>query len=150
MALLKLKATKPFRYASRALAVGDEFEATSRDARVLHAIRKAEYVRSPASVPAPNSAVAKKIAARAKPASPAKAAVKPVGAVTTADIPPVGPTPTLPDTDAAAREEANAKELRTARAEYEASMGKRPFPGWDVATIRQKMADKEDAEGDDK
>lgn len=37
----RMTATKPFRYAARALKVGDEFTASRRDARLLEAIGKA-------------------------------------------------------------------------------------------------------------
>lgn len=136
MALLKLKATKPFRYASRALAVGDEFEASSRDARVLHAIRKAEYVRAEGRVAAPPARVVARAKAAAEPAKPKEPAVS-------------APAPTLPDADAAARAEASAEELRTAREDYRAAMGKQPGPQWDVATIRQRMADAADAKSEE-
>lgn len=138
MALLKLKATKPFRYASRALAVGDQFEASSRDARVLTAIRKAEYVRAEGKVAAPPA----RVVARAKAATAAEPA-KPKEPTTSAA------PPSLPDPEAAARQEAAAEELKTARTEYEAAMGKRPGPQWDVATIRQRMADAADAKSDE-
>lgn len=38
----KLVATKPFRYASRTLRPGDEFEASERDANLLKRVRRAE------------------------------------------------------------------------------------------------------------
>lgn len=38
----KLIARKPFRYASRALRPGEEFEASERDARLLKAVKRAE------------------------------------------------------------------------------------------------------------
>lgn len=31
-------------------------------------------------------------------------------------------------------------DIKTVRAEYEAKMGKRPFPGWDAAELRRRMA----------
>lgn len=59
----KLRATKEFRYSTRRLLPGDVFEASSRDARLLLAVRKAEVVREPAIVPPPPPEVAAKIAA---------------------------------------------------------------------------------------
>lgn len=38
----RLVAKKPFRYASRALQPGEEFEASARDARLLKAVKRAE------------------------------------------------------------------------------------------------------------
>jgi hypothetical protein len=39
-----MQATKPFRYATRALAAGETFEANRRDARTLAAIGKAREI----------------------------------------------------------------------------------------------------------
>jgi hypothetical protein len=39
--MMQLKALKPFRYARRALRPGDVFEATSKDGRLLKAVRRA-------------------------------------------------------------------------------------------------------------
>lgn len=39
---MKLIATKPLLYAGQSLNVGDEFEASEKDAKLLKAIRKAE------------------------------------------------------------------------------------------------------------
>lgn len=33
------------------------------------------------------------------------------------------------------------EDIAVVRAEYEAKMGKRPFNGWDIATLREKMAE---------
>jgi hypothetical protein len=33
-----------------------------------------------------------------------------------------------------------AEDITAVRAEYETVVGKRPFYGWDVSTLRQKMA----------
>jgi hypothetical protein len=41
---MKLRALKPFRYATRAIAPGDEFTARRGDARVLVGIGKAERI----------------------------------------------------------------------------------------------------------
>ena len=47
---MRLIACKPFTYSTRALVVGQDFEASSRDARVLVAIGKArKYVAPPVS-----------------------------------------------------------------------------------------------------
>lgn len=32
-------------------------------------------------------------------------------------------------------------ELKACRAEYQAKMGKRPFPGWDAAELKRRMGD---------
>lgn len=80
---MKLMTTKPLRYANRSMATDTEFEANSRDARVLVAIGKARYVD----------------------------------------------------------EAQAADDLSSLRAEYQRKLGKRPFNGWDAATLKQKIAE---------
>lgn len=81
----RMTATRPFRYASRALKPGDVFTALCRDARLLEAIGKARrYVPEPAK--------------------------------------------------------SGDDELAGLRAEYQRIVGRRPFHGWDAATLREKMA----------
>lgn len=143
MALLKLKATKPFRYASRALAVGDQFEATSRDARLLTAIRKAEYVRAEANVSPPPARVAAKARAAMEPAKPAEDTKAQGHGYFVGDKPKTADT-----SDQDKTLDIAAEDLKTARAEYREKMGKMPGPQWDVATIRQRMADAADADGE--
>lgn len=66
--MIPMKATKALTYNTRRLLPGDTFEAvSSRDARVLKAIRKAEQVRPQADVPPPSPAVAARIAAAVAP-----------------------------------------------------------------------------------
>lgn len=43
---------------------------------------------------------------------------------------------------------ASEDELTEVRAEYAEKMGKKPYHGWDVATLREKMAEAKD-EGED-
>lgn len=114
-AMIRLKALKPLRYATRRLLPGDEFEAKPRDVRVLLATRKVSQVREPAAVPAPPPAVAEKIAAAVAPSAPP--APPTVGVMTSSDA-----------------------DLTSLRAEYEKVVGRRPFMGWDAGTLREKMA----------
>lgn len=59
----KLTVIKPFSYAGRSMRAGADFEATSRDARILIAIGKAAYqtrvmtAAAPASAPAPTAPI---------------------------------------------------------------------------------------------
>lgn len=50
---MKLIATKSMRFAGRSLKVGDEFEASDRNGRLLKAIQKAEDAAAPISDEAP-------------------------------------------------------------------------------------------------
>ena len=100
---MKLKARKAFKYSTRRLLPGDEFEASNRDARLLIAIKKAFAVRAEVPVPPPPPAVAKQIEE--------------------AILPP-----------------ASVEDLKAVRAEYEAALGKKPFPGWGVDALKEKIA----------
>lgn len=125
----RMKATKSLTYRTRRLLADGNFEATSRlnpgdifevakprDIRVLKATRKAEELRPEAVVPAPPPRLATKIAAAFPPAN-------------------VQPANTAPPSDPA------ADDLKAARAEYEAALDKKPFHGWDAATLRAKIAE---------
>jgi hypothetical protein len=57
-----------------------------------------------------------------------------------ADALPVGETEADAHRDNKATDDAGKAELAEARADYEAKLGKRPFPGWDAKTLREKMA----------
>jgi hypothetical protein len=111
---MKLKAVKAFTYSTRRLLPGEVFEASSRDARLLLATRKVEAMRDPVELAPPPPALAKKI----------EAAVAPTPAVTVQ--PPIASPP--------------AEDITALRAEYEAALGKKPFNGWDAATLREKIA----------
>jgi len=120
---VKLKAVKGLTYNTRRLLPGDVFDASPRDARLLLAIRKAEAMREPVELPPPPPAVAEKIAATFVPPTPPNDPNPP-------PIPPNDPNPPTPPPDY----------LAALRAEYEAALGKRPFMGWDAATLREKIA----------
>ena len=45
----------------------------------------------------------------------------------------------LHDHDGGSSETADDEPLRAARTDYEAVLGKKPFHGWDVATLREKI-----------
>lgn len=67
---MRLVATREFKYSTRRLLPGDEFEASNRDGRLLVAIRKARPVRTTGNLPAPPPGVAKKIEAATAPVVP--------------------------------------------------------------------------------
>lgn len=100
--MVKLQVVRAMKYSTRRLVPGDLFEASSSDARLLIATRKAKAVREPADVPPPPPAVAEKIVAAIAPA--------------------VSP------------------ELAAARADYEAAFGRKPYHGWGVAALRDKLS----------
>lgn len=77
------------RYGTRMLQTGDTFEANRRDARVLHAIKKARYAEGD---------------------------------------------------EAASPEAETPDDIEELRAKYLTVLGKRPFHGWDAATLREKIA----------
>jgi hypothetical protein len=55
-------------------------------------------------------------------------------------ISPEAPEPDVDETtDNGGSSETASEELRAARADYEAVVGKKPFHGWDVATLRDKI-----------
>lgn len=60
--------------------------------------------------------------------------------------PPVKSSPVASEPDLAPEQ---ADELPALRAEYQALIGKRPFPGWDAETLRQKMNEFRAAPGED-
>ena len=108
-----MTALRPFRYANRALVAGEDFEAKGRtDAKILSGIGKAR-VREREM---PTATEIKFV-----PADPMKTSVEDT------HIPaPAGTT----DID----------EISQARAEYAEVVGRRPFHGWDVAALREKIA----------
>ena len=109
---MRLVATKTLRYATRRLLPGDQFETRKdNDARVLIATRRARHINERER--AELAPPPESVLAKATPRRLAASAA-----------------PDQPDTDMAA-----------VRAEYFEKMGKRPFHGWDVATLREKMAE---------
>ena len=107
---MKLIALKEMRYDTRRLLPGDEFEATTPHGRLLIAARKAA------------DPLKRDIGKVASP-SPAvlKKASEVVDSTPPATLHPAGET------------------LDTLRAEYTALVGKKPFNGWDVETLRTKI-----------
>lgn len=122
---MKMRATKAFKYATRRLLPGDVFEVNRpRDVRILKAIRKAEDHGEIEDSP------------REAPAAPA------VDPVATPPAPPRDPL----DHDGDGQKGGSVappktEDLAPLRAEYEATVGRRPFMGWDADTLRQKIAD---------
>lgn len=65
MGMVDMIANSAFTYKTRRLKAGDGFQASSRDAKVLEAIKKAREGRVPGEVAPPPPAIADKIARRA-------------------------------------------------------------------------------------
>ncbi len=132
---MMMRATKALTYNTRRLLPGDEFEVTKpRDVRVLKAIRKAVEVREPVDLAPPTAEQAAVIAAAVAPTQPADTAMQ---------GPPTPQDPLDHDGDGhkgGSTAPAGGDDLKAARAEYEAVLGKRPFPGWDLATLQEKIA----------
>lgn len=141
-----LRATKPLeypRYSGRHLVPGDEFCTKTRaEALILVGTRKAEYVdRVPGRLPAPPVEVLDRLADQVV-----------AGEVTLNDarqaagLPQIGNDRHPLDHDGDGRPGGSPKpedtgDLATLRAEYAEAVGKRPFHGWDEATLRQKIAE---------
>ncbi len=124
--MIRMKAIRNLTYRTRRLLAdgtseqtsslkpGDVFEVMKpRDLKLLRATRKAEPLREPVTIAPPSPAVAAKIAAATAPT--------PVGAMT-------NPQTSPPD------------DIAAVRAEYVAAVGRNPFMGWDIATLREKIA----------
>ena len=120
---MKLIALKEMRYDTRRLLPGDEFEATTPHGRLLIAARKAAdpLKRDIGKVASPSPAVLKKASEVVDSTPPATPPSNSEGSVTPASLHPAGET------------------LDTLRAEYTALVGKKPFNGWDVETLRTKI-----------
>ncbi len=123
---MRFKALRPMKdpraeYRTRRLLPGDDFELPDNKqgrliGRVLQARRWATEMRPVADVPAPPVAIAKQIAAAVV-------------------VPPNDPNPpAIPPNDPAA-----PPTIADVRSEYESALGKRPFMGWDIPTLREKM-----------
>lgn len=110
-------ALKNFTYNTRRLKAGDEFQVDGTMGRALSAVGRAELK--------PNSI----IEAVSQPKSEFKIPPPPV----------VTPQPAAnaPETV----EDDDADDMKELRAEYLKVVGKRPFPGWDEAELRRRMAE---------
>lgn len=124
---MKLKASKPLTYNTRRLQPGDVFEAKPRDGKILLASRKVSRVRDPVELEPPPADVAEQIAATVAPSPPTAEAPSQEAATSSGEV-------------GASDEASSAGDIAALRAEYEATLGKRPFMGWDAATLREKMA----------
>lgn len=111
MSKVELVAVKPFSYMTRRLKAGDRFDARSSEANILVKLGKAEAPRIPGNVPAPPAALRNRLSQLDHDGNG-----KPGGATGATD------------------------HMRELRAEYQRVVGKRPFSGWDEATLREKMA----------
>jgi hypothetical protein len=113
--LVTIEATRRLRYRTRMIVPGETFQASPGDARLLIAVKKAKNAdRVVGEIAPPPKAVAEKFKA-----------FDPDG-----NGEPGGSTKPAPD-----------PELPTVRAEYFEKIGRRPFPGWDVAELRRRMAE---------
>lgn len=109
-------ALKPLRYSSGRINVGDLFHPTLADARLLAAIGKARDAegRPESRLPPPPAALMEKIARFDADADG--------------------------DPGGSAKPAGDAEDLAAARADYFQALGKRPFAGWSVAVLREKIA----------
>lgn len=116
---MRLTALKSFRYRTRRLLPGDEFDANDRDARALVAVKRARGVndRPKATLPEPPP----ELVARATTVAATEHRVEPE--VNEASTP-------APEDD-----------LTALRAEYTEVVGRRPFMGWDGDELRRRMAE---------
>lgn len=125
-----LRALKDFRYGTRRLKAGDYFEAGTQHRRVLIAMKRAEELpggRLPADVPPMPARLKRRARNQAR-----------------SDVPAGSPPPDPFDHDndgnpGGSAAPPDSDELRGLRSLYTEIMGKRPFPGWDVATLRAKL-----------
>lgn len=106
-----VRATTDFSYATRRLKAGDTIVVSERDAKILTGIKKAELLREPAHIPAPPASLQRRLSQLDHDGNG-----KPGGSTGAAD------------------------HMRALREEYQRVVGKRPFSGWDEATLREKMA----------
>lgn len=128
--MVTMTATKMLSYANRRLQPGDDFEIKSlRDMKVLLASRKATLKREEGAVSAPPPELAEKIVA-------VTGTNPPPPNVETTDLRPADPPPSV-----AASGDVGDKDgdLAAVREKYEKKMGRRPYSGWDVAALREKM-----------
>lgn len=107
---VKLEALKRQSYNTRRLEAGDVFEADRKFARVLIAQKRAREFSGEVARPAPEPEPAPADNDRASEAGSEESPAEP------------------------------ASEINELRTEYERVVGKRPFNGWDAATLRERMA----------
>lgn len=119
--MTQMTATKMLSYDNRRLVPGEDFVARShRDMKVLLATRKAKVKRLAGEVSAPPEALTAKIEVMVVPPNDLNPPLTPPN-----DLNPPQPP---------------AYDLAAARAEYEAKLGKRPYYGWDIEQLREKIA----------
>jgi len=109
------------RYGTRMLSAGDPFECNRREARVLNALKKARYATDDDHAAEP-----------AEPVQPVPP-VEPVQGDGGASAPGEGGA-----ANGAADEQAQA--LAAARTDYQTAFNKRPYHGWSVDELRQKIS----------
>lgn len=101
------------KYGTRRLKAGDTFDATPAHARLLTSIKRAEYVnpvRDPVTLPPIPDALKTRALAGNFRSQPKVA------------------------------ETATSDDLTALRDEYQTKIGRRPYMGWDAATLRGKIA----------
>lgn len=123
---MKLLALKSLRYATRRLLPGDSFEAKDRDAKLLIAIKKAEaqVERVPGRIDPPPADLLAQVEGQARTQGEHKDAL---------------------DHDGDGRKGGSVKqpdseEISALRAAYQQRFGKKPFAGWDVESLKEKLA----------
>lgn len=113
-------------YKTRRLKAGDDFIVSDTMARLLvNGLKKAEYYRKPGKVAAPSASVVK----AAKAGAPARTYK-----------PQLDHDKNGENGGATSAKDDAVREIDLVRAEYQRVVGKRPFSGWNVATLREKMA----------
>lgn len=160
MTKITLRALKPMRYATRRLLPGDEFEVTSKDAKLLVALKRAEGLDRPLSeIPPIPESLARKIADIKSDAAPQQAvpAVPETQVATPENQAGNAPADLANDPDLAAPntsgddgeppvdEETPAEDLATVRAQYKEIVGRAPYAGWTVEQLKEKIAEAQKA-----
>lgn len=110
--IVPMIATKRLSYNHRMLRPGDGFTATPKMAQVFELLGKAKPGRVPGSLPPPPPSLKAK------------------------------PDPFDHDNDGSPGGSTKQSEpgIAAVREEYTNKIGKRPFPGWDIAELRKRMA----------
>jgi hypothetical protein len=133
-----LKASKSMTYATRRLKAGDLFTPRNRsDARVLVALGRAERVVDGEAVGHMARPHSKAHSHRPAPTPAPTPAPAPTPTPTPAPAPAPTPAPTPAPATAPAGGHDDVADLRK---QYEAKFHKKPFNGWDAATLREKLA----------
>lgn len=146
------RAIRPLKYLTRQLVAGDLIEApyeTKRDRMTVTALlasRKVREVRAPVDVPPPPPAVKAQIEAAVAPAAPPLGAVMPL--TTTGNREAEKQASAVLDRVGTATAKPASQvddDILKARAEYREALGKTADARWSAATVRSKMAAKDES-----